>query len=131
MPWRNARAVPEIKKNGSGGARQRSGGAYPRGTCALGYDVTIFEALHALGGVLMYGIPEFRLPKKLVEKEIAGALKLGVRIEKNVIVGKSITVDELLQGGFKAVFIGCGAGLPSFLKIEGENLNGFIQPTSF
>jgi len=126
--------VPEIKKNG---IRVAVAGSGPAGlTCAgelarLGYDVTIFEALHALGGVLMYGIPEFRLPKKLVEKEIAGALKLGVRIEKNVIVGKSITVDELLQGGFKAVFIGCGAGLPSFLKIEGENLNGVYSANEF
>jgi len=67
----------------------------------MGYDVTIFEALHALGGVLMYGIPEFRLPKSLVAKEIANALNLGVKIEKNVIIGKSITVDELFKEGFK------------------------------
>ena len=123
-----------IKKNGIKIAVVGSG---PAGlTCAselarLGYEVTIFEALHALGGVLMYGIPEFRLPKKLVKKEIAKALELGVKIEKNVIVGRSITVDELLNEGFKAVFIGSGAGLPSFLKIEGENLNGVYSANEF
>jgi glutamate synthase (NADPH/NADH) small chain len=112
-------------------------GGGPAGlTCAgelarLGYDVTLFEALHALGGVLMYGIPEFRLPKKLVEQEIAQGLKLGVRIEKNVIVGKSITVDELFEDGYEAVFIGCGAGLPAFMKIEGENLNGVYSANEF
>lgn len=126
--------TPSIKKNG---IRVAIAGGGPAGlTCAgelarLGYDVTIFEALHALGGVLMYGIPEFRLPKKLVEKEIAGALKLGVKIEKNVIIGKSITVDELFKEGYAAVFIGCGAGLPSFMKIEGENLNGVYSANEF
>ena len=126
--------IPIIKKNGIKIAVVGSG---PAGlTCAselarLGYDVTIFEALHALGGVLMYGIPEFRLPKKLVEKEISVALKLGVKIEKNVIVGKSVTVDELFSEGFQAVFIGSGAGLPSFLKIEGENLNGVYSANEF
>ncbi|HQB94636.1 MAG TPA: NADPH-dependent glutamate synthase [Candidatus Omnitrophota bacterium] len=126
--------VPAIEKNG---IRVAIAGGGPAGlTCAgelarLGYDVTIFEALHALGGVLMYGIPEFRLPKKLVEKEIAGVLKLGVKIEKNVIIGKSITIDELFGDGFKAVFVGCGAGLPSFMKIEGENLNGVYSANEF
>jgi glutamate synthase (NADPH/NADH) small chain len=126
--------IPVVKKNG---IKVAIAGGGPAGlTCAgelarMGYDVTIFEALHALGGVLMYGIPEFRLPKKLVEKEITAALKLGVRIEKNVIIGKSITVDELFKEGFKAVFIGCGAGLPSFMKIEGENLNGVYSANEF
>jgi glutamate synthase (NADPH/NADH) small chain len=126
--------IQEIKKNG---IKVAIAGGGPAGlTCAgelarMGYDVTIFEALHALGGVLMYGIPEFRLPKKLVEKEIAAALKLGVKIEKNVIIGKSITIDELFKEGFKAVFIGCGAGLPSFMKIEGENLNGVYSANEF
>jgi glutamate synthase (NADPH/NADH) small chain len=125
---------PLLSKNG---IKVAIVGGGPAGlTCAgelarLGYDVTIFEALHALGGVLMYGIPEFRLPKKLVEKEIAGALKLGVKIEKNVVVGKSVTVDELFQDGYRAVFIGCGAGLPSFMKIEGENLNGVYSANEF
>ena len=126
--------IPEIKKNG---IKVAIAGGGPAGlTCAgelarIGYDVTIFEALHALGGVLMYGIPEFRLPKKLVAKEIANALNLGVKIEKNVIIGKSITVDELFQEGFQAVFIGCGAGLPSFMKIDGENLNGVYSANEF
>ena len=126
--------IPEIKKNG---IKVAIAGGGPAGlTCAgelarRGYDVTIFEALHALGGVLMYGIPEFRLPKKLVAKEIENALNLGVKIEKNVIIGKSIKVDELFQEGFKAVFIGCGAGLPSFMKIEGENLNGVYSANEF
>ena len=126
--------IPEIKKNG---IKVAIAGGGPAGlTCAgelarLGYDVTIFEALHALGGVLMYGIPEFRLPKRLVAKEIATALNLGVKIEKNVIIGKSIKVDELFAEGFQAVFIGCGAGLPSFMKIEGENLNGVYSANEF
>ncbi|MDD5226987.1 MAG: NADPH-dependent glutamate synthase [Candidatus Omnitrophica bacterium] len=126
--------IPEIKKNG---IKVAIAGGGPAGlTCAgelarMGYDVTIFEALHALGGVLMYGIPEFRLPKKLVAREIANALNLGVKIEKNVIIGKSIKVDELFAEGFQAVFIGCGAGLPSFMKIEGENLNGVYSANEF
>ncbi len=126
--------TPQIKKNG---IKVAIAGGGPAGlTCAgelaqMGYDVTIFEALHALGGVLMYGIPEFRLPKKLVEKEIAKALSLGVKIEKNVIIGKSIKVDELFQEGFQAIFIGCGAGLPSFMKVPGENLNGVYSANEF
>lgn len=97
----------------------------------LGYEVTLFEALHALGGVLMYGIPEFRLPKALVEREIENIVSLGVRIERNVIVGRSITVDELFEDGFRAVFVGSGAGLPRFMKIEGENLNGVYSANEF
>jgi len=126
--------ISPVKKNG---IKVAIAGGGPAGlTCAgelarLGYEVTIFEALHALGGVLMYGIPEFRLPKRLVEKEIANALSAGVKIEKNVIIGKSITVDELFAEGFQAVFIGCGAGLPSFMKIEGENLNGVYSANEF
>ena len=129
-----AQEIPRIEKNG---VKIAIAGGGPAGlTCAgelarMGYEVTIFEALHALGGVLMYGIPEFRLPNDLVAKEIANALNLGVRIEKNVIVGRSITVDELFQEGFQAVFIGCGAGLPSFMKIEGENLNGVYSANEF
>lgn len=97
----------------------------------LGYQVTLFEALHSLGGVLMYGIPEFRLPKALVEQEIAKIIELGVKIERNVIVGRSITVDELFEDGFSAVFVGSGAGLPRFMKIEGENLNGVYSANEF
>lgn len=112
-------------------------GGGPAGlTCAgdlvkLGYEVTIFEALHTLGGVLMYGIPEFRLPKKLVEKEIENIINLGVKIEKNVVVGRSITIDELFEEGYKAIFIGTGAGLPRFMGIEGENLNGVYTANEF
>ncbi len=112
-------------------------GGGPAGlTCAAdlakkGYVVTIFEALHELGGVLMYGIPEFRLPKTLVQKEIDTIIKLGVHVEKNVIVGKSITVDELFDEGYKAVFIGSGAGLPRFMGLKGENLNGVYSANEF
>ncbi|MGL4362305.1 MAG: NADPH-dependent glutamate synthase, partial [Cellulosilyticaceae bacterium] len=112
-------------------------GAGPAGlTCAgelvkLGYDVTIFEALHQVGGVLVYGIPEFRLPKKLVEEEVNNMTKLGVKIVKNVIVGKSITIDELMEEGYKAVFVGSGAGLPNFMGIPGEGLNGVYSANEF
>jgi len=98
----------------------------------LGYDVTIFEAFHELGGVLIYGIPEFRLPKALVKKEIDGLRALGVKFQTNVIIGKTITVDELLEEeGFDAVFIGSGAGLPKFMGIPGENLNGVYSANEY
>lgn len=106
-------------------------------TCASdlarnGYEVTIFEALHELGGVLMYGIPEFRLPKSLVQQEIQTIIDLGVKVEKNVIVGKSIDIEDLLEDeGFEAVFIGSGAGLPRFMNIPGENLNGVYSSNEF
>jgi glutamate synthase (NADPH/NADH) small chain len=96
-----------------------------------GYDVTIFEVLHKTGGVLSYGIPEFRLPKKLVQEEVENVKKLGVKIKKNVLVGRSITVDELIEEGFKSVFIGSGAGLPRFMNIKGENLNGVYSANEF
>ena len=114
-------------------------GSGPAGlTCAgdlakMGYDVTIFEALHKAGGVLVYGIPEFRLPKdKVVAKEIENVKSLGVKIETNVIVGKSVTLDELMdEEGFEAVFIGSGAGLPKFMGIPGENLNGVFSANEY
>lgn len=114
-------------------------GSGPSGlTCAgdlakLGYDVTIFEALHEAGGVLVYGIPEFRLPKeKVVAKEVENVRALGVKIETNVIVGRSITIDELLdEEGFEAVFIGSGAGLPRFMGIPGENANGVFSANEY
>ena len=114
-------------------------GSGPSGlTCAgdlakLGYEVTIFEALHEPGGVLMYGIPEFRLPKEgVVKPEIENVKKLGVKIETNVIIGKSITIDELLdEEGFDAVFIGSGAGLPMFMGIPGENANGVFSANEY
>ena len=114
-------------------------GSGPAGlTCAgdlakKGYDVTIFEALHEPGGVLVYGIPEFRLPKEeVVKAEIDNIKKLGVKIETNVIVGRTITIDEILNDeGFKAVFIGSGAGLPKFMGIPGENANGVFSANEF
>ena len=123
------------------GAKEKNGkkvaviGSGPAGlTCAgdlakLGYDVTIFEALHEAGGVLVYGIPEFRLPKEdVVAKEIENVKNLGVKIETNVVIGKSTTVDELIEEeGFEAVFIGSGAGLPKFMGIKGETANGVFS----
>ena len=96
-----------------------------------GFRVTIFEALHAPGGVLTYGIPEFRLPKRIVEKEVSNLKKLGVEIITNVVVGSSITIDELKEKGFYAIFIASGAGLPKFMNIEGENLNGVYSANEF
>ena len=99
---------------------------------AKGYEVTIYEAFHVAGGVLMYGIPEFRLPKSIVQNEIENLKNQGVRIETNVIVGKTLTVDELFdEMGYEAVFIGSGAGLPSFMGIDGENLNGVYSANEF
>jgi glutamate synthase (NADPH/NADH) small chain len=127
------------------GAKEKKGkkvaviGSGPAGlTCAgdlakLGYDVTIFEALHEAGGVLVYGIPEFRLPKTaVVAKEIENVKSLGVKIETNVVIGKSITIDELMdEEGFSAVFIGSGAGLPKFMGIPGENANGVFSANEY
>lgn len=124
----------EIEKNGK---KVAVVGCGPAGvTCAgelvkKGYDVTIFEALHKSGGVLSYGIPEFRLPKALVAKEIESVEKLGVKIETNVIVGRSMTIDELMEDGYGAVFVGSGAGLPRFLNIPGENLLGVYSANEF
>ena len=114
-------------------------GSGPAGlTCAgdlakLGYDVTVFEALHELGGVLVYGIPEFRLPKKkVVAKEIDKVKELGVKFETNVVIGKSTTIDQLMEDeGFEAIFIGSGAGLPKFMGIPGENANGVFSANEY
>ena len=97
----------------------------------LGHNVTIFEALHVAGGVLVYGIPEFRLPKEIVQAEVDYVASLGVKIELDSVVGKLVTVDELLQNGYQAVFLGTGAGLPMFLNIPGENLNGIYSANEF
>ena len=127
------------------GAKEKKGkkvaviGSGPAGlTCAgdlakMGYDVTIFEALHEAGGVLVYGIPEFRLPKEaVVAKEIENVKSLGVKIETNVVVGKAVTIDELMdEEGFSAVFIGSGAGLPKFMGIPGENSNGVFSANEY
>ena len=96
-----------------------------------GYAVTLFEALHVAGGVLMYGIPEFRLPKQIVQREIEGIRKLGVDIQTNVVIGRTLTVDQLLADGYEAIFVGTGAGLPNFMGIPGENLNGVYSANEF
>ncbi len=122
--------LPDPVAPESNGHRIAVIGSGPAGlTCAgdlrkLGYDVTIFEAFHKSGGVLVYGIPQFRLPKEIVAAEIENLNKMGVKIVNNAIIGKSVTVDELFDDGFEAVFIGSGAGLPQFLHIPGENLLG-------
>ncbi len=125
----------KIEKNGH---KVAVVGAGPAGlTCAgdlakLGYDVTVFEAFHVAGGVLMYGIPEFRLPKEIVKKEIEKLESLGVTIETNTVVGQAVAVDELMsEEGFEAVFISTGAGLPSFMKIPGEGLSGVYSANEF
>ena len=113
-------------------------GSGPAGlTCAgdlakKGYDVTVFEALHLAGGVLVYGIPEFRLPKSIVQKEVDGLKAMGVKVETNTVVGRTITIDELMEeNGFEAVFVGSGAGLPMFMHIPGENLKGVYSANEF
>ncbi|MEA4970145.1 MAG: NADPH-dependent glutamate synthase [Candidatus Pelethousia sp.] len=123
-PPKNGHRVAVI---GSGPAGLACAGELAR----RGYDVTIFEALHTAGGVLMYGIPEFRLPKRIVQAEISTLKKLGVIIETDVVVGKTQSVDELFEEGFEAVFIGSGAGLPSFMNIPGENLDGVYSANEF
>ena len=128
--------APDIKRNGHQVAVIGSG---PSGlACAsdlarMGYEVKIFEALHKVGGVLVYGIPEFRLPKeKIVAREVEAVKKLGVEIETDVIVGRTVTIDELMnEEGYEAVFIGSGAGLPRFMGIPGENLNGVVSANEF
>ncbi len=135
--WHNAHASGNVKKPESNGHRVAVVGSGPSGlTCAgdlakKGYDVTVFEALHLAGGVLVYGIPEFRLPKAIVQKEVDTLKALGVKIETNVVVGKTITVDELFADGFEAVFIGSGAGLPRFMGIPGESLKGVYSANEF
>ena len=112
-------------------------GSGPSGlTCAgdlakLGYEVTIFEAFHTPGGVLMYGIPEFRLPKDLVLREIETVKREGVRIETDMVIGRVLSLDELMQQGFEAIFVGSGAGLPAFMNIPGENYNGVYSANEF
>ena len=112
-------------------------GSGPAGlTCAadlakMGVDVTIFEAFHMPGGVLVYGIPEFRLPKALVQKEIDALKCMGVKIETNMVMGRVLTIDDLKEMGYETIFIGTGAGLPKFMEIPGENLNGVYSANEF
>lgn len=135
--WHNAHSDKAPVVEASNGCRVAVIGAGPSGlTCAgdlakMGYSVTVYEALHAAGGVLVYGIPEFRLPKAIVQKEVDNLKKMGVSIETNVVIGKTLTVDELFAMGYQAVFIGSGAGLPSFMGIPGESLNGVYSANEF
>ncbi len=135
--WHNEHSTSEMKKPESNGHKCAVIGAGPAGlTCAgdlakMGYDVTVFEALHLAGGVLVYGIPEFRLPKAIVQKEIDGLKALGVKVCTNTVIGRTITVDELFEQGFEALFIGSGAGLPRFMGISGENFKGVYSANEF
>jgi len=135
--WHREHASDEVVKPESNGRKVAVIGAGPSGlTCAgdlakLGYDVTIYEALHVAGGVLTYGIPEFRLPKSIVAQEIDGLRKLGVKIECNVVIGKTLTVDDLFDMGYEALFIGSGAGLPRFMGIPGESLKGVYSANEY
>ncbi len=135
--WYMKNVSKDVVKAESNGIKVAVVGSGPAGlTCAgdlakLGYEVTIFEAFHVPGGVLMYGIPEFRLPKALVQEEIQTVKDLGVDIRTNMVIGKVFSIDELKEEGYKAVFIGSGAGLPSFMGITGENFNGVYSANEF
>ena len=135
--FHNAHDGKKEKVAKSNGHRVAIVGSGPSGlTCAgdlarKGYQVTVYEALHKAGGVLVYGIPEFRLPKSIVQKEIDKLESMGVKIETNVVVGKTLTIDELFESGYEAVFVGSGAGLPRFMGIKGEGFNGVYSANEF
>ena len=135
--WHMANAAVTAARVEKNGHKIAVVGAGPAGlSCAgdmahKGYDVTIFEAFHTAGGVLVYGIPEFRLPKAIVAREIEGLKAIGVTIETNMVVGRTVSVDELFEEGFKSVFIGSGAGLPNFMGIEGEALVGVYSANEY
>ena len=135
--WHNTFCTEEPVRPESNGHKVAVVGSGPSGlTCAgdlakKGYDVTVYEALHTAGGVLVYGIPEFRLPKAIVAKEVDTLAKLGVKVETNVVIGKTLTIDELFEMGYEAVFVGSGAGLPNFMGIPGEALKGVYSANEF
>lgn len=135
--WHRENVKEEVQTIASNGHKVAVVGAGPAGlTCAgdlakKGYKVSVFEALHVAGGVLMYGIPEFRLPKAIVQTEIDGLKNMGVDIETNMVIGRSESVDELFESGYEAVFIGSGAGLPNFMNMPGENLKGVYSANEF
>lgn len=135
--YHNEHSTEKIQKPESNGHKVAVIGSGPSGlTCAgdlakLGYKVTIFEALHTAGGVLQYGIPEFRLPKAIVNKEVDNLRDLGVDVETNMVIGRVLSIDELMEDGYEAVFIGSGAGLPRFMNIPGENLKGVYSANEF
>lgn len=135
--WHNANSKEQPVMPAQNGHKVAVVGSGPSGlTCAgdlakKGYKVSVFEALHTAGGVLVYGIPEFRLPKAIVAKEVEGLKALGVDIETNVVIGKTLTIDELFEQGYEAVFVGSGAGLPKFMGIEGEAFKGVYSANEF
>ena len=135
--WHNKNVCEAPRKPAPNGHKVAVIGSGPSGlTCAgdlakKGYAVTVFEALHTAGGVLVYGIPEFRLPKDIVQKEIDGLKALGVDVQTNMVIGRVLSIDELLEDGYEAVFIGSGAGLPRFMNIPGENLKGVYSANEF
>ena len=135
--WHNQHVTEAPVKPASNGHKVAVVGSGPSGlTCAgdlakKGYEVTVFEAQHTAGGVLVYGIPEFRLPKDIVQKEIDTLKALGVKVETNMVIGRVLSIDELLEQGYEAVFIGSGAGLPRFMNIPGENLKGVYSANEF
>ncbi|MDE6586058.1 MAG: FAD-dependent oxidoreductase, partial [Clostridia bacterium] len=135
--WHNANCNEQLVKPNPNGHKVAVVGSGPSGlTCAgdlakKGYKVSIFEALHLAGGVLVYGIPEFRLPKSIVAKEVEELKKYDVDIQTNVVVGKTVTIDELFESGYEAVFIGSGAGLPRFMGIKGESLKGVYSANEY
>lgn len=135
--WHMANVKEAPKKPEANGHKVAVVGAGPSGlTCAgdlakKGYDVTVFEALHTPGGVLVYGIPEFRLPKAIVKNEIDTLRALGVKVMTNMVIGKVLSIDELFEDGFEAIFVGSGAGLPRFMNIDGENLSGVYSANEF
>lgn len=135
--WHNENATEKPAKPASNGHKVAIVGSGPSGlTCAgdlakKGYEVTVYEAFHTAGGVLVYGIPEFRLPKAIVAKEVETLKELGVNVEPNVVIGKTLTIDELFDMGFEAVFVGSGAGLPNFMNIPGESLKGVYSANEF
>ena len=136
--WHNANCTEAVEKPTSNGHRVAIVGSGPAGlTCAgdlarMGYDVTVFEALHLAGGVLVYGIPEFRLPKAIVQQEVDGLKAMGVTIATDTVIGKTISIDELIEEfDFEAVFIGSGAGLPKFMDIPGVNYRGVYSANEF
>ena len=135
--WHNEHFNGEVQKAEPNGHKVAVIGSGPAGlTCAgdlakRGYDVTVFEAFHVAGGVLVYGIPEFRLPKHIVEKEVETLKALGVKLQTNFVIGKTLDVKELFDMGYEAIFVGSGAGLPRFMGIEGENLKGVYSANEF
>ena len=135
--WARENLKEEVTVPSTNGHKVAIVGAGPSGlTCAqdlakLGYEVTVFEALHVAGGVLVYGIPEFRLPKAIVQHEIDSLIQMGVKIECDSVIGRTETIDELFEEGYEAVFVGSGAGLPNFMGLEGENLKGVFSANEY